>query len=768
MSAQGTNVAVEVAAAPDAGTTMLMDDTIGYESQPTSISYVDESVRALVLTPGSRTIEEFLRKPSRLASGSLSATDTGKLFEIDPFLSLYNTSQKGGKLRGIYLFRADVVITLQINAVRFQAGRYILAFMPSFGNGDTTWSNYKYKMHTANLTTITQLPHVEIDLAQQTHVTLRLPFVSAYTHLLPSQTTSASPLTFGSLFMVPYWPLIPGSADTVAPYTVWGHFENIELGSVALPQSGYSIGQKEAKAMGVGPVSAITEKVSKTATILGSVPMLAPATSVVGWISDLTGQVAKVWGFSKPLVQDAPSRVSRQVLPYAAVTDQSITSQPLALVSNNEVVVNSGVSGSKIDEMSFDFIKGVYAYTGNLTWTTSQVADTLLTSLAHDPSTYSYVFGKGFTMAPVAFLQLFFRQWRGGLKFRFKMVKTEFHSGRLRVSYSPGYGASPTVGSISDLDILHQEIIDVRDCSEFEITVPYVSPQIYTKSGVSVGALFIHVLDPLVAPSTVSSTVPIIVEVSGAPDLEFAIPANINYEPYAPVVPMSGYSINPPISLGSASGDHNKPAAIAVGEKINSFRQLLRKFRPIDETSFVYVAGQTLVIRPFLTALVTQTVSNVGPLTRGESYADDYALVSQCYGIASGGMVIRVGPLVQGSSYAVKLNEDVTSSAFMNYTNSRFTPGGMRLLSFSSVEGVLDYVVPAYNRLLGRQVHKQAVCGAVFTQSTSAGTNGLRLEIQNQSNNGSYEFGTLSRSIAEDANLGYFLGVPPLVLTSTV
>lgn len=768
MSAQGTNVVVDVAAAPDAGTTLLNDDTIGVESSPIATQYVDSALRDLVITPGSRTIEDFLKKPSRLASGSLSATDSGKLFEIDPFLSLYNTTQKGGKLRGVYLFRADVVITLQINAVRFQAGRYILAFIPSFGNGDTTWSNYKYRMHTANLTTVTQLPHVEIDLAQQTHVTLRLPFVSVYTHLIPGQTTSTSPLTFGSLFMVPYWPLIPGSADNTAPYTVWGHFDNIELGSVALPQSGYTIGQKEARAMGVGRVSAVAAKIAKSATVLGAVPMLAPATSVVSWLADLTGQVARVWGYSKPMVQNAPSRMHRSILPYAQNVDQSVTSQSLALVSDNEVVINSGVSGTAIDEMSFDFIKGVYAFSGNLSWTTLLPADSLLGTFAHNPSTYSYAFGKGVTMVPVAFLQTFFRMWRGGLKFRFKLIKTEFHSGRLRVSYSPGYQVVPTLGSVSDLDILHQEIIDIRDTSEFEFVIPYVSPELYTRSGTASGALFIHVLDPLVAPSTVSSTVPILVEVAGAPDLEFAIPENTKYEPYSPVVPMSGYTISPAVNLGAASGDNNKPAAIAVGEKITSFRQLLRKFRPIAETAFVYTAGQTLVVHPFMTSLVTQTVSNTGPLVRGEAYADEYSLVSQCYGVASGGVVVRIGPLVPGSTYAVKLSEDSTTTNYLWYTASRFNTDGIRTMTYAGVEGILDYVIPSYNRLIARQVHKQATCGGTLSQVSANGTNGLRIEVQNQSNNGSYEFGTISRTFGEDANFGFFLGVPPLVLQSTL
>lgn len=765
MSAQGTNIVVSSGEAPDAGTAHFNDDTIGEVSTPVGSSTVVSTLRSLVLTPGSRTIEDFLSKPSRLASGNLSASDTGKLFEIDPYLTLYNTGQKGGKLRGVYLIRADVVVTLQINAVRFQAGRYILAFMPSFGSNDSTWTA-KYRMHTANLTTVTQLPHVEIDLAQQTHVTLRIPYVSAYTHLLPGQTNSSSPIAFGALFMVPYWPLIPGSADNLAPYTLWGHFENVELGSVALPQSGYSIGQREAKQAGVGPVSAVAAKVQKTASVLGQIPFLAPATSMVSWLSGITGDVAKVWGFGKPLVQNAPERYHRSIVPYAAVTDQFVTSQPIGLVSTNEVVINNGAAGKEIDEMSFDFIKSTYAYVGNLNWLTSNTADTLLTTLAHRPANYSFGFGKGNVMTPVAFLQTFFKVWRGGLKFRFKLVKTEFHSGRLRISYSPNYQNNATVGSYSDVDMLHQEIVDIRDTSEFEVHIPYISPELYTSDGKVVGTLFIHVVDPLVAPSTVASNVPILVEVAGAPDLEFAIPSNNFWEPYSPVTPMSGYSISEPITLGVVGGDHNIPSTIAIGEKITSFRQILRRLNPMTPTSLSIAIGDDLVVWPYMTSLVTQTTSNTGPLVRGEVYADLFSLVSSCYGLSSGGVVVRAGPLNSGSIYGVRMTLDTNVTAVQYNTAGKFNPDGIRLVASGAVEGFLDMAVPSYHRLLARINSRQATNGSQV-QPYDLGANTLRLELQNLTTTTVKDFTIVSRTLGEDGNFSFWLGVPPIVLTST-
>ena len=157
-------------------TTKFADDTIGQGAQP--VAQGSEFITGLI-AGSSQTIVDFLERPSVVSYGSFTTADVGLLFIADA-VELLSTNKKS-KLQNIYTLKFDVQVTLQVNADRFQQGRYILAWLPtgggtspSIGGANLQWRN----MHICNLTKITQLPHVEIDLATQTHVTLTIPWTT--------------------------------------------------------------------------------------------------------------------------------------------------------------------------------------------------------------------------------------------------------------------------------------------------------------------------------------------------------------------------------------------------------------------------------------------------------------------------------------------------------------------------------------------------------------------------------------------------------------
>ena len=161
-------------------TTKFADDSVGYRAE-LAHSNIEDPFSHLIVAPNSQTIIDFLQRPSILTSASFTASDSGILFSTDVCSII--TSQKHSRMSNIYTWRADFELTLQVNADRFQQGRYILFWLPSGGAlSPTVTGNYLpwKNMHTCNLTKITQLPHVEIDLATQTHVSLTIPYTSVY------------------------------------------------------------------------------------------------------------------------------------------------------------------------------------------------------------------------------------------------------------------------------------------------------------------------------------------------------------------------------------------------------------------------------------------------------------------------------------------------------------------------------------------------------------------------------------------------------------
>jgi hypothetical protein len=754
----------------DAGTTIFRDDTVGQEASQPSQTSISSGLITAVTSSGSQTINEFLEKPTRIATGSLAATDTTKLFELDPFDTLLS-SVKSLKLVGTYMIRSELLITLQVNAVRFQAGRYILGWVPMAGFGNTTGAAAFYRMHTANLMTVTQLPHVEIDLAKQTHVQLRIPFLSAYTHLLSKSTAS---FKYGTLFLLPYVPLIPGSADTTAPFTVWASFVAPLVTGSAIQQSGRSPGRQEQVKAGVGPISSIAAKVSKSAQLIGQVPLMTSAMTAVSWISDIVGSVATVWGFSKPPVLSAPNRFVRTVYPYIANADQFTTAAPLAVMSTNEVVLHSGVGGTNVDQLAFDYIKKQWCYYTQVSWTTAMVADTVLSTTNHSIVGFQTAMGKGFTYPPFTLCASYFRFWRGGLRVRFKLVKTEFHSGRLMITYTPTFHGAAIGYTATAAEYLHREIVDIRDASEFEFEVPYVSPELYTLVGDVVGVFTVAVLDPLIAPNTVSSTVPMLFEISGADDLEFAFPDYVGQyssaiEPYAPAVPMSGYVAVPPVKLGVTSSSH-EPAATAIGEKIMSFRQLLKRQQFVGDWT-----GTSLAYYPLGEHIVSQGIaSNADPLVRNLDVkkSDLISVLNPSYLFVNGSMVVKATPASNANDI---FEVSISYSAGANGNELLSTAGYQAVGSIRSshyvrgdIDGAIDVVVPSYHRHIARETFLQATNSAI-TCTGAQGANPMQLLIQNvtQPAVATNKF-RVTRSTGEDFNFTGWLGTVPYVLSTAV
>jgi len=561
--------------------------------------------------------------------------------------------------------------------------------------------------------------------------------------------------------LYPYVALQPGSGNTTAPYTVWASFVDPQLSGAAYQMSGKSVGRQEQVKAGVGPISAVAAKVGKSAGILGTIPILAPAMATVSWLSDVVGRVATVWGYSKPPVLSAPQRMVRSVYPYAANADQNTTAFPLALMSTNEVITNTGVSRTNADEMAIDFIKKQWSYVSQFTWTATAIADTLLVSYGHDPSLYYLTMGKGRTYAPVAFVSQFFKYWRGGLKFRIKLVKTEFHSGRLVISYCPGYHGNATWATVAS-EYLWREVVDIRSASEIEFEVPYVSPELYTQFGIAVGELYIHVLDPLVAPSTVESAIPIIIEVCGAYDFEVAVPDftmnDHGFEPYAPAVSMSGYVVVPPVKLGETTSGP-MPSATSIGEKIESFRQLLK--RPQFVADFTGSTSTAYV--PYSNVIVTQgSTSNTDPLNRCSDgvVADAIANLAPCYLFSSGSMVSKFLPMSGANDlYAVGwwMPATVIGTVFGSTTKA-VEPLIDSHYVRADIDGGIDVIAPPYLNRIARQ-NSQQIANGTITASLGATTTTIR--VTNLS--GTVNKYRILRSTGDDYHMSGWIGTVPYV-----
>lgn len=383
-----------------------------------------------------------------------------------------------------------------------------------------------------------------------------------------------------------------------------------------------------------------------------------------------------------------------------------------------------------------------------------------------------------------------FRYYKGSIRLTFKVVKTEFHSGRLLLSYSPSQSVASGTISIADTTYLHREILDVRMGSEFSFVIPYASTQTFRECTSSYGRLQLNVLNELVSPDTVSSSVQVLVEVSAAPDMELSFPAMPKLAPYIPITIQSDMGLEFQMDSGNSCvidegmlsnsamfDDHLSGARFCVGEKIMSLMQLLKVATYSEsDADRIGAAGAEMQIFPFSSAVISTVLGVTVP---PRVLSDWYDYIVQCYAMSRGGARIKVVTTTYGEGsqwvnarlYPVSLE----STALQRYrigTPAEFFDFGLN--SYNTIPSQyfklgmqpVEVQIPQYGKLHSRvnsELMNNIATGTSFSGAlgTPSAPN-IFLGLQNLSDSFTPNSVKVFRGVSDDFQLGYFVGVPPM------
>jgi len=735
-----------------------------------------------------RSIKMFLATPIIQTTGNFSAVDGPTTFpNIAVGDSLFNNTILYDKIKGFHTIRYDTVVTVEFNANRFQTGRYILAFVPTGGPNSAISF---IKAHRFNLTSITQLPHVEFDLNCDTKAQLRIPFISCQN----SVKISSGVIPYGTpgvFFLYPYYPLGSTAGSSIASYTMWTHYENVTLYNAAIPQSGMRSQRKSKDLINLevnkmGPVSKTLTMITDVSSALSVVPLLSSIAAPVSWVTDAMAKAAVTFGWSKPILLQQPMRTVREIVPFMSVADSHSVAVPLSLCANNHVSVAPGFAGTDSDELAIDFLKSIPSHWKTIQWLESQASSTTLLSDFTCPSTFLNNVTDGVTTVeswtPVAFLSKIYTLWRGGFRITFKVVKTEFHSGRLLFAWTAASREAGTFPSISTTTspYVHKTIIDIREGNEFTVEIPFAATTNFlATTGVDdsiSGRFYLMVLDPLRAPATVSSTVNILIEIAGAPDLTFAAPGMRNGEafcPYIPVTQQSGLDRGDicsvlSVAIGESTPNKTNPllyCELSTGEACVSLRQLLKR------GGFILTSPEPSTFYSQIYPFVTMYMFGTAGAPTGTPLLDPYNLLSSLYCLSRGSMRIA-GFTSNGSVTSIRynslqrLNIAVTSISTMlgstGVTAAQWFYDSILSGTHVSLQTLGGWImqVPQYT-----DGHSRAIASNYYYTGSSVtghdhGTD--RSYISSRSITTTYYADYIYRSVGDDFNMGGFVSIPPM------
>nr|UDL17055.1 MAG: capsid protein precursor [Biomphalaria pfeifferi virus] len=558
---------------------------------------------------------EFLRRPVLINRFQWAYSEL--FVSFNPWRLLIENPRIANRINNYNLFKAKCHVKFVLNGNGFFYGRLMVTYLPFPSQGEPRAVN---PLGGDDLYVgISQAPKVFLDPTNSAGAEMILPFFYPYSYLCLTESSILRDL--GSIYINDIVPLkhanqnlaVSGEKVTVSVYA-W--FEDVELQgptsrdlTLLEPQSGREC-ETESK-----PISQAATAVANVASTVKDIPVLGKYALAVEKAARVTSSVASAIGFCKPVAVEEPERFIPRTVGSMAVINTTSSSQKFSLDIKQETSISPlDVNLPSDDQMSFNYIAQRDSYLNKFTWSSSAASGSFLQGYLVTPytfrrDTFSLEIPR-ISMTAVCGVANCFKYWTGSLIYRFQIVKSAFHRGRLVVIYDPKH-TRPT----KEENINFSNVIDIGETSEFEITVSnyqdrewlrtptesswwdysIFSSNPITLSSISVpttnGIISFYVENELTTPNsdpTLNTDITIVCYVRAGPDFQVADPQNIGgwqtVNPQSGEEKLFGDSVVSSDDQGEGirSLEYVNPMPLPenkvyMGEVVSNFRTLLKR-----------------------------------------------------------------------------------------------------------------------------------------------------------------------------------------------
>nr|ULF99965.1 MAG: hypothetical protein 1 [Marnaviridae sp.] len=535
---------------------------------------------------------EFLSRPTKIQSVVWTENaSAGNYASFNPWNLFFNNSNIRNKLEGFGFLRCKLHLKFTINASQFYYGSIGAFYTPMAGYiQETTGVTLAYVPGIQVLQS--QKPHVWLDPQTTSTAEMELPFLY-HKHFL--DTTKLNDLTnMGKIDLTQYAALrsANGVTTTGVNIVVYAWATDVELSGLTAK----AVLQSKREYIGNGQISGPASTVATVASRMNDIPVIGTFAKATEMVAGTVGKVASMFGYTNvPNIRDVEP-VKPSCFHTLASSEISEPINKLSLQPKQEIAMGSSYAGDPTaDQLHISNFCQRESFLCGALWTTTAAEDSVVFTSYVTPQLYEKSSGTNYSVhcTPMAYAAALFNVWRGDLIFRFKVIKTQYHRGRLSISWDPlqtdmanmpGYG-NPRIQNI---------IFDLEDTDTIEVRVPYMQEAAFTQlrdgggayngpwwsNGSSPtltdserrcnGTIQVRVVNRLTAPEA-SSDVDILVFVRAADNIEFAVPSEIRNKTHMILQSKKEFV------MGTASKSDPMTYSENYGEKISSFRQLLHR-----------------------------------------------------------------------------------------------------------------------------------------------------------------------------------------------
>lgn len=778
------------------------------------------------------SVKAFLKRPEKIANITWT-TDQPQLTNLIsiPVPSSLLTTMYREKLKGFGLLRADVVFKLQLNSQPFQAGRLLMTYTPV-----PAYLRDRFPHTRRTLARLTALPNLTLDISKQTEINITVPYISSLTHYNLIQA-----LGDWAVFDVWVYSPLNSNSDQSVNISVRAYFDNVELGALtqqslatfdasgnyvsAESQGQEGIDQVTLKERKAGPITTIGQgirgAIGSLDRFVGKIPIVGDVFKDVNGLAMGGLNILSRFGFGKPTNIDNATPVFLDAFRSFPNGNGVDNSHNLTIDMKNTIMPLPGFAGSEVDELSLKYLMQTPQYYATFPITTDQSVGTMIWGETNDlwkedipriNNDYSIdAFDAPHLYAEPTlhwYVGSNFNYWKGDIIYHITLVKTDYHSVRLKFVYDP-MALNPSDITYTSSEYCYSVVLDFRDKTDFYVRIPFVSstpwknvlpsdaaygtnttdtvlpPHKYEGLSTHCGCVALFIDNTLRASQVVPQSINVILEIAGSDNFELAAPMEgRNFVPFHDLsTPVSAESqmmfttdgtLKPRSDMQVNTADvkmitetepdrSNEEIKYTVGEDIQSLRQLIKRSNFIMGTSSQVVCLPNEVVPAINTSDNTggghRTISGTFPFSPSL-----YDIVGALYCFRTGG--VRYKLFDTQSQYITALMSSVNTT--QSYTLSTETQnqgiGNTAPLAIDCrlVRGSFEVNIPYYH--LGYNKTNSFSTDDQFNSELPRGhhyADSTNLVLVTRANGSSLMH--IAKSAADDTNFGFLLGVPRCV-----
>jgi len=273
---------------------------------------------------------------------------------------------------------------------------------------------------------------------------------------------------------------------------------------------------------GTGPVSKVANSVALAAGSLSEAPIIGPYARASSLIAGGIGRLASLFGYSRPTIITDVTPYKPIYFGNLANTDAGDSSQKLTLDSKQEVSIDPRVVGlPPKDEMTIRSIAGRESFFATFEWSGASGAggqafkagkrlmNCLVTPLLYQcyvptsPVNHNKI---EYNMTGCCFAALPFGAWRGTMRYRFQIIASQFHRGRIRVVWDPRKIKEQGTHSLWETSNIMSCIIDLAENRDFTVDIGWGQSTTYMIAGLDPGNRHVDEASYYLAGSTAANT----------------------------------------------------------------------------------------------------------------------------------------------------------------------------------------------------------------------------------------------------------------------